>query len=246
MKPPEWHTTFFDKAANDFWNAAVPAEHTAAEVAFLVDVLELDRTSSVLDLPAGRGRLAVPLAERVAQVVAADSSVDGVEHVRGKKPNIAAVRCDMRDIPLAASTFDGCYCMGNSFGYFAVPGVERWLAEIARVLRPGGRFVLESASVADGLLSDLATENTHAYGGVTIHMTHTYEPENERLVTDMAFDTDVQGTVRRTHQLILTVDRIAQLVEASGLAVTGRYGATDRTPYEPDAHSLLVAARKPG
>ena len=243
----EWHTTFFDEAANDCWNAAVPPDHTAAEVDFLVEVLALDAASRVLDLPSGRGRLALPLAERVGRVLAADYSLDGVEHLKaatGDRPSLDVVRADMRSLPLT-SGFDACYCMGNSFGYFAVPEVERWLAEVARVLRPGGRFVLESASVAESLLGDMADTNTHSFGGVTIHIRHTYEPENERLVTEMAFDSDPDGTVRRTDQLVLSSDRIAALVEASGLEVSGRYGSTDGESYEASSRSLLLAAQKP-
>jgi hypothetical protein len=52
----EWFTTFFDSLVNDHWDAAVPPEATAADVAYLRCTLALGEGSSVLDVPGGRAR----------------------------------------------------------------------------------------------------------------------------------------------------------------------------------------------
>ena len=58
----DWYRTFFDRAANDFWNAAVTAEQTAREVAFLVDALGLGADSRVLESASVREALVPSLA----------------------------------------------------------------------------------------------------------------------------------------------------------------------------------------
>ena len=77
-----WYRTFFDQAANDHWNAALPESHTEREATFLVDQLDLQAGDTVLDLPAGRGRLTLPLADRGLRMIAADISGDGIRGLR--------------------------------------------------------------------------------------------------------------------------------------------------------------------
>jgi cyclopropane fatty-acyl-phospholipid synthase-like methyltransferase len=241
-----WYRTFFDQAANDHWNAALPASYTAGEAAFLIDRLGLQPGDTVLDLPAGRGRLALPLAEAGVRVVAADISDDGTRGLLasvGERP-VLVVRTDMRAVPLRAR-FDGAYCMGNSFGYFPVDGVVRFLAEVVRLLRPGAGFVMESATVAESMTASFAATTEHDFGGVRVVAQHRMEPERERVVSELEV-TDGTGTRSlTTTQLVLPSARIAELVAAAGLEVEVLLGGTDGRPYDESAGSLLVVARRP-
>lgn len=248
--PVDWFTTFFDAAANDFWQGAVPAEHTRAEVELLQRALGVENGARLLDIAAGRGRLTLPLARLGARVTAVDLSADGLAHLERRLTadldaavEVEVVRADMRSLPLAPG-FDGAWCLGNSFGYFDVAGVERGLREVARVLRPGARFVLESATVAESLLADLAEETRHRFGGVEIVGYHRYEPEHERCVSVLHIDDGTRRSVRTMQQLVLPADRICILLEEAGLAVEHRLGGTDWRPYTAGDGSLIVVARR--
>ncbi len=240
----DWTRTFFDGVANDLWAEALPPEHTALEVEFLLRHLEAKECSALLDLPAGRGRLALPLAGRGHEVTAVDRSDDGARHLRAAArtvPGLRVVRADMRAIPLTGP-FDGAYCMGNSFGYFPVPDVRRWLAEVARVLRPGGKLVLESASAAESLLADVAPETDHTIGGVRMRGRHTLDLEHDRMVSELTFDAEGHHSVRVIDQLVLPSARIAELVEGEGFEVEHLIDL-DGAPYGAASRSLLVVAR---
>ena len=241
-----WYRTFFDRAANDHWNAALPAEYTAEQVDFLVHQFGLTAGDRVLDLPAGRGRLALPLADRGIRLVAADISDDGTRGLLadvGDRPVVVA-RADMQAVPLHAQ-FDAVYCMGNSFGYFPVEGVERFLAEVTRLLRPSGRFVLESATVAESMAASFAERTEHDFGGVRVVGHHRADPANERVVSDLEVH-DADGVRHLTiDQLSLPSERIAGLVRAAGLEVDALFGDTDGTPYSAASGSLLVVAHRP-
>jgi cyclopropane fatty-acyl-phospholipid synthase-like methyltransferase len=241
-----WYRTFFDQAANDHWNAALPESFTAGEVAFLADRLGLGPGDIVLDLPAGRGRLALPLADLGIRVVAADISDDGTRGLLaavGERP-VLVVRADMQAVPLRTQ-FDAAYCMGNSFGYFPIEGVERFLAEVARLLRPDGAFAMESATVAESMAASFAETTEHDFGGVRVVARHRMEPERERIVSELEV-TDSAGTrTLTTTQLVLPSARIAALVAAAGLEVEALLGGTDGTPYDETAGSLVVVARRP-
>jgi SAM-dependent methyltransferase len=236
----DWFRTFFDRAANDHWNAALPPEWTAGEVDFLVDRLRLEVGDRVLDLPAGRGRLAAPLAGRGFRIVAVDLSVDGMQHARAA--GLPAVLADMRTVPMAGRCVDAAFCLGNSFGYFSVEGVERFLGEVARVVRPGGRFALESATVAESMATSAAEHTVHEFGGVRVEGRHTRH--GDRIVSDLTI-TDGDGTRTATiDQLSLTSAHIADLVEAAGLRVDALLGDVAGTPYDATAGRLLVVAER--
>ena len=54
----------------------------------------------------------------------------------------------MRDLPWR-STFDGAFCVGNSFGYLDDPGNAAFLRAVRETLRPGARLVLETPMVLE-------------------------------------------------------------------------------------------------
>ena len=57
----------------------------------------------------------------------------------------------MRDLPWP-QRFDGVFCFGNSFAYLDDQGNADYLANVARALKPSGRFVLETGIVAESFL----------------------------------------------------------------------------------------------
>ncbi len=115
-----------------------------------VEVARPRRGERVLDLAGGTGDLARLLAPRLApggQVVLADINRAMLElgHRRLVDAGIAGahqgVQLDAERLPFAAASFD---CVLIAFGLRNVTHKERALAEMWRVLRPGGRaLVLE-------------------------------------------------------------------------------------------------------
>jgi ubiquinone/menaquinone biosynthesis C-methylase UbiE len=105
---------------------------------------------SILDIGSGAGQIAGHLlryADRAAQITCIDLSQNMLDRARRRlhsdRPSYVAA--DVCSLPFADAAFDGATC-----GYVIehVPDTRAGLAEIARVLRPGGRLLL------------LATEDT--------------------------------------------------------------------------------------
>lgn len=76
---------------------------------------------------------------RAAQTIGLDFSITGLTHARKHSPQILWIQGDGTALPLADVSFDRLFCNG-SLEHF--PDIRRGVAEIARVLRPGGRAVL--------------------------------------------------------------------------------------------------------
>ena len=93
--------------------------------------------SRVLEVGGGPGELAERIASELgAQVVMVDISERMVELARDR--GVDARVGDVQDLPFADESFD---CALAAWMLFHVPELDRGLAELARVLRAGGRLV---------------------------------------------------------------------------------------------------------
>jgi ubiquinone/menaquinone biosynthesis C-methylase UbiE len=97
-------------------------------------------TALALDIATGPGFVALAFAERVRRVVAVDLTPAmlaraGAERGRRDAANLDLALADAGVLPCADGVFDLVTC-GSAFHHFPQP--ERILAEMTRVLRPGG------------------------------------------------------------------------------------------------------------
>jgi ubiquinone/menaquinone biosynthesis methyltransferase len=96
-----------------------------------------------LDLACGTGDIAYALQGRAARIVALDITPRMVELARAKDPRPGPgvpqfIVGDMTSLPFDASTFD---VVTTGYGIRNVPRIAPALAEIHRVLRPGGMLL---------------------------------------------------------------------------------------------------------
>jgi demethylmenaquinone methyltransferase / 2-methoxy-6-polyprenyl-1,4-benzoquinol methylase len=95
-----------------------------------------------LDVATGTGDLAIELARRVGgqgQVVGLDFSEAMLERARVKAPGIRFERGDALALPYPDASFDAATV---GFGARNFAELDQGLAEMARVVRPGGRVVV--------------------------------------------------------------------------------------------------------
>jgi SAM-dependent methyltransferase len=91
----------------------------------------------VLEVGCGRGEAAERIARELgADVVALDQSERMVELTRAR--GLDTQLGDVQDLPFADGSFD---CVLAAWMLYHVGDLDRGLAEVQRVLRPGGRFV---------------------------------------------------------------------------------------------------------
>ena len=98
-------------------------------------------------MPCGFGRHTLPLARAGYRVVGVDRSATLLDEARrraGGERWPKLVRADYRELPFADESFDAAFNLFTSLGYLGDEEDMKVLAAIRRVLRPGGKLVIET------------------------------------------------------------------------------------------------------
>ena len=107
----------------------------------------------ILDLAAGTGSSSIVFLREGVKVVAADFSNGMLEEGRKRHPELEFVFADAAALPFADEEFD---TVTISFGIRNVEKTEVALAEMLRVLKPGGKLVVcEFSRIPNKLLHSL-------------------------------------------------------------------------------------------
>ncbi len=132
--------SFFDLVAPVYDALHIGARKTARTVAALAEFKPTDR---VLDLGGGTGRVARFFVGSVASVTVADPSEKMLAQCK-RKQGLACVLAEAEHLPFADASFEKVIIV-DAFHHFA--NHERVIAEVRRVLVPGGRAILEEFNI---------------------------------------------------------------------------------------------------
>jgi ubiquinone/menaquinone biosynthesis C-methylase UbiE len=236
----------FDRAA-EYYDATrgFPPGVESRVAALLAETGRLGSASRVLELGVGTGRIALPLATHVRDVVGIDLSAPMLAKLIEKAPSapVRAVRADAAALPFAAASFDAVV------GVHVFHLITRWrdvLGEVARVLRPGGVLLhaaddQASAGVIGFSPHRLAAKLGHENRGVPRDRYETF-PEDEgwrlaRPVERIAFarTTSPEQVLERMASRRwsatwgLSDEQLAGAIAELRAELLAKFGALDRT-----------------
>jgi ubiquinone/menaquinone biosynthesis C-methylase UbiE len=106
-------------------------------------LLELEPGADVLDLACGHGRIASRLAARGARVTGLDADEFFLARARESGGDVEYLHGDMRALPWTEPRFDAVVMWFTVFGYFDDETNAEVLRGARRVLRSGGRLLIE-------------------------------------------------------------------------------------------------------
>jgi ubiquinone/menaquinone biosynthesis C-methylase UbiE len=229
-----------------FYAESTDDGHSDDDAAEIIGLLELPRGARVLDAPCGTGRLSRRLAAAGLEVTGVDLSAAYLDLARaqppGPGPGVSYIRGDLRQLP-TSGPFDAVVCWFTSFGYHDDADCRRILSEFHRVLRPGGRLVIETMH-HDGVVRHFtaAPDATVIWRGEDSQVDLSrFDPVTGRLATERTVYRD--GAVRHSSHFIRlpTPPEWVQWLEAAGFAdVRGAAGGGG--PLELDSWVMVVQA----
>jgi SAM-dependent methyltransferase len=207
---------------------------TRQEIDFLVEVLELNSSTRVLDVGCGPGRHSHELARRGIPVHGIDISHRFIDIARAGAPTVATFeRLDVRSM-----SFDGEFdrvislCQGG-FGLLSAGQDEAVLASMKRALRDGGRIAL-SAFNAYFSVKYQTDATFDAVTGTAHEVTEIRSEQGE------VASADLWTTCYTPRELRLLLAATGMSVENLWSVEPGRYDRTSPSVESPEY--LIVAA----
>jgi SAM-dependent methyltransferase len=230
----------------------LPAERTAAEVNGVVGQLGLAPGARLLDLCCGPGRHAVPLAQLGYRVTGLDLSrpllARAAAAAAGAGLTVGLVAADMRRLPFADGSFDAVLNLFNAFGYLEDEAQDELvLAEVARVLAPGGRFLQELAN-REALVrgwhdSDVAR---HDDGLVVLQERDLDLRTSRDQVRYTLLHPDGRRTTSEVSIRLYTLTELEAMLGRAGLELLAVGGDLDGGPLELDSSFVVTLSGRAG
>ena len=133
----------FGAAAQGYVTSAIHAR--GGDLQRLIELAQVHGDERMLDVATGGGHTALAFAPYVREVVASDLTPRMLEaaeaFIRGQGVvNVRFERADAEDLPFESASFD---IVTARIAPHHFPNPQRFVQEVARVLRPGGLFLLD-------------------------------------------------------------------------------------------------------
>ena len=244
-------TETWDAFFNDFYLRAYVDDSRDAEAEAdalaAVKLAGVEVGADVVDVPCGYGRHTVALARAGYRVVGVDRSQTLLDEARrraGGERWPKLTRADYRELPFPEESFDAALNLFTSLGYLGDDEDTKVLAAIRRVLRPGGRLVLETMH-RDRIVSAWRDNDWMLMGeGRLLLQQRTWDPvtgvaQTTQTLIDGRGERDSRTFSVRTY----TATELLRMLGAAGFADAKAYGSFAADPLTPASRLVIVATK---
>lgn len=199
------------------------------------------RPKAVLDLACGAGRHTAALRRRGLRTLGVDLSLT----LLTQDPSLPRVAADMCCLPFADRSFDWVLNFFTSFGYFETERENlRVLEEVARVLRPEGRFLIDLFN-AQQVIRNLRRRETTEMAGRKVEIERWFDADKKRINKRIRVLTP-SGQSRSYLESVRAYDRqeVVDGLLRVGLRVDALHGGFEGEPYTSDSSRLIITATR--
>ncbi len=223
-------------------------EDTEIEIEGLMSLADLKPEMEIVDICCGMGRHSLRLAARGLQVTGLDASdmmlCKAAEAADG--PGCELVQGDAAALPFADESFDAALNLFNSFGYFEDDGTnQRALAETARCLRPGGRFVLETRNRSFQILYAPYNMEVNLADGSPAIISCRYDRGTHRMHSTWSTPGPDACRLYRAIIRLYGIDELREMFAEAGLVVDQMCSDYAGTEFEGYERVMIFVAHKP-
>jgi ubiquinone/menaquinone biosynthesis C-methylase UbiE len=199
----------------------------------------------LLDAPCGFGRHSIPLARAGYRVVGVDRSqalLDEAKSRAGDQDGPELVHADYRELPFADASFDVALNLYSSIGYLGDEEDTRALTEIGRVLRPGGRLVIETMH-RDRLVTTGSDRYWELLGEGRLVVTQTTfdHAAGVAQTTQTLIDAGNERESRTWSIRVYTATELIAMLDRAGFAEAKCYGDLEGAPLAASTRLVIVA-----
>ena len=237
-------------------NYVVSKGHASGDdLARLVVLAAPTEDDIALDIATGGGHTALAVAQTAGTVVASDFTqkmlLTARDFISSKgMANVTYALADAEDLPFADHVFS---LVTTRIAPHHFPDTRAYIHEVARVLEPGGRFLLEDSVVPEGEAGDLLNHIEKLRDGS--HVRSATEAEWLALLADAEFEVVSIELYRKEHELEQWIGRANANADDVRAAWANAAPATkefydlvynaDGSVYSYSDDKAVILARKP-
>lgn len=245
-----WWRTYFDDIFYELHEDLFPEHESRREAAAMLDLLGLPCDARILDAPCGWGRHTILFPHAGVSSFGADLShallrraAEASRHA-GVPARYAAA--DIRRLPFRDGAFDAVVNVFTSLGLFLDDAEDvRALAEARRVLRPGGRFLLESMHRDDIVCTYAERDRWTLPNGIEVRVRRRFDPVRGISYERLRWRRGGRGG-KKSHALRLrTATEIDGLLRAAGFASIRYFGDWSGEPLSHESPRVIAVATAP-
>jgi len=246
----DWPIAFFDDDYLKIYGPRLTDEQTRSEVEFIERSLALTAASRVLDLACGIGRHAVAMAQRGHRVTGIDFNAHylalGEQAARAAGVEVTWMQSDMRAFT-TDTPFDAVYSFFTSFGYYSDDENEQVLENVARTLKPGGRFLIDLTNRDFTLTHPNQRNWIQRQDGALLMEETTLDLTSSRVTSRQTLIEPGAGSrITKEFDLrVYTCAELSALMRRHGLEPQRVLGGADETPYTTNSRRLVLIAARP-
>ena len=199
-------------------------------------------------MPCGDGRISLGLAAAGHDVTGIDLSprfVEVASRTASERHLTARFEvADMRDLSFDAE-FDAVVNFGGSFRYFDHEGNAAFVGPVARALRSGGQFLIDTVT-PETIFSRFQEQPWRSVGDMLGLIENRFDHSSGGMESDWVVVThDGRRERRHSSMRLYTFRELADMLESSGFAGVEGFDGGEGGPFRLGAYRLiLLAARK--
>jgi len=242
------NSSFFDGYYKEIWRRIFPEKTTEAEADFIIDECGVVSDNSVLDLLSGYGRHSLALARKGIQVTAIDNLPEYinelVEKAGAEGLKVEGICSDIFEAALMRD-FDAAICMGNSFQFFNRTECLELLKMINNHLRPGGKLIINSWSIAEIAIRHFRDKSWGRVDDLLFLTENRFLFDPTRIETDSIIITDSgEREVKKGVDYIYSLAELKTMFEETGFRFNSVYSIPGKKIFALGDHRAYLVVEK--
>lgn len=239
----EWFDTWFDTPYYHILYSNRDESEAEVFLTNLMNHMAVPQGASILDLPCGKGRHTLFLAEKGYTLTGADLSTASISLAQSYAPEgVTFLVHDLRK-PAWNEAFDYVLNLFTSFGYFETEAEDKAaFTTLSRALKRGGSLVIDFMNVTRAV-NLLKEEETKVMQGIEFHLKRYVK--DGYIHKEIRFEADNTPYFFTERVKALTLEDFKEFFTFAGLTLVDTFGSYQLDGYDAtESDRLIMIAKK--